>query len=127
MEILRPLQNEDIPKIDEIYQRCHKGQFNVPNQLVNTVYASVVVDGEKLIAYGTVKLIGEAVLVLDSSLPAGPKVRAMQSLFTEGVNVCRANGLETLCVFSNKPEFLKLLKRHYGFKDSYPAIALSLE
>jgi citrate lyase synthetase len=113
--IIRRLRREDMHRIDEIYKSHHQDDFSLPS-LINTITSAVVTDdlGE-LIGFGAVKILAEAIMVLDLDRPKNDRLEAMQLLMDEAIRACHKRGITQLHVFVKKEEMQRLLQRKFGF------------
>jgi hypothetical protein len=108
----------DHKEVDRIWREHHSNDFGIAS-LDNTIIRRVVeVDG-KMVAYGFAKLNPEATLILDLNEPRRVKVQALRALMFDAIRGCKEHNLSQLhAVIKDRPEYLKLLKKHYGFKDT---------
>lgn len=109
--------SRDAEIVDKLWREHYSSEFGLPN-LNNTIIKRVVeVDG-KLVAYGFAKLFPEATLILDHNAPRTMKVQALQALMFDAIRGCKEHKFTQLhAVIKNRPEYLRLLRKHYGFKD----------
>lgn len=121
--IVRELRLSDIPEVDRIFK---KQTIGVPS-LANSVANRVVFNGEdKAIAYGVVKLFGEAVLIMDQTINRKSKVEVLRELMKLAIDHSREYGLEYLHTISNSESFTKVLCKQYQFR-SCPGDLLILD
>jgi hypothetical protein len=104
-----------IKQIDEIWKRCHSDAFSVPNRRNRVIDAVVESEDGKVAAYGQVKLMAEAMFIVDSELTTTAKTLAlvllMQRAF-QGINKAR---LDQMYAFIRDPDFSLLIQKHFGF------------
>lgn len=107
----------DAKWVNEIWHRDYSNEFGLPS-LDNTIIKRVVEVDDKPIAYGFAKIFAEATLVLDNSNPRNLKVQALQALMLDAIRGCRQHNLSQLhAVVKDRPDYVRLLKKHYGFRD----------
>lgn len=81
----------------------------------NILSDRVVLDRERLLAYGSVKLFAESVLVLSDRESSRQKVEALKSLMAAAVFETKKFGLSELHAFAHEP-FASILEKHFDFK-----------
>jgi N-acetylglutamate synthase-like GNAT family acetyltransferase len=113
--ILRSFRDEDIPAIDKIWRDHHSSDFSVPDRR-NKIVDAVVVENEKIIGYGQVKLFAEAMLILDLSASRRQKVDAIKLLMAEAFRGCDQAGIHQVYAFIKDPLFATLISKHFGFE-----------
>lgn len=114
MIISRVLRETDIAKIDEIFKKQpNMGVPSARNMVVNGVIEDT--DKDKVIAYGVVKLFGEAVLILDKDIRKRDKAKAIRQVMNIAISFSRDRNLEYLYLISNSGSFSEVLKKKYGF------------
>lgn len=113
---LRKFQMDDIDSIDEIFNRRGK-DIGIPS-LKNVIVNSTIVQDNKVIGYGVVKAYAEAVLILDPTIRKRSKAAAVVNGLDFAIEQCKIAGVEQVFIFSNDKNYTKLLKKHYGFKET---------
>jgi len=112
--IIRCLVESDIPKINEIWERCHKGKYGIPNR--NFLVTEAVTElSDKITGYGMVRFFAEAMLYLDKDLSPYEQAKSFKLLIERAILDCA--GLDQLNVAVKDKEFEELLKNRYGFVD----------
>jgi hypothetical protein len=107
----------DAKDVDRIWKQFHANDFSIPS-FDHTIIRRVVEVDDKLVAYGFAKLNPEATLILDLNMPQRTKVGALRALMFDAIRGCKEHNLSQLhAVVKNRPEYLKLLRKHYGFRD----------
>ena len=107
----------DAKWVNEIWNKYYSNEFGLPS-LDNTIIKRVVEVDDKPVAYGFAKIFAEATLVLDQSNPRTLKVQALQALMLDAIRGCKQHKISQLhATIKDRPEYVKLLKKHYGFKD----------
>jgi hypothetical protein len=107
----------DSADVDRLWKEHYKDEFGLPS-LDNTIIRRVIEVDDKLVAYGFAKLNPEATLILDQNLPKRIKVQALRALMFDAIRGCKEHKLSQLhATIKARPEYEKLLRKHYGFKD----------
>lgn len=101
--------------IDKIWRDHHSSDFSVPDR-ENRVVDAVVVDDDKVIAYGQVKIFAEAMLILDLSASRRQKIEAVKLLMAEAFRGCEQAGIKQVYAFIKDPDFATLIAKHFGFE-----------
>ena len=114
--IYRPLIDSDIPKIDKIYREHHQDSFGIPS-LLHSIMAGVITENDKVIAFGMLRLIPEAIMVLDLSQSTRIKTVAVNQLLLNSEFGVANNQLGELHAFVQDPRFANLLIKRFGFTD----------
>jgi hypothetical protein len=115
MIISRSLRGEDLVSINRIFEKQPElGVPSLQNLVVNGVIENT--DNNQIIAYGAVKLFGEAVLILDKDISKKHKAKAIREVMRIAISFSRNRNLEYLYLISNSDSFTKVLSKNYGFK-----------
>lgn len=112
---LRAFQDADIPAIDKIWQEYHSSDFSVPDR-ENKIVDAVVVEDDRVIAYGQVKVFAETMLILDLSASRKQKIEAIKLLMLEAFRGADEAGIKQMYAFIKDPAFATLISRHFGFE-----------
>lgn len=112
--LLRAIKISDLPVIDRIWRKFHSSNFGLTNTS-HTVTKGIIEKDGQVLAYGLVKLFGEAIIVLDLDKSKIDKVEALKALLEQAIIDCRKIGLEQLHVFVKDPSFAAILKKHFDF------------
>jgi len=112
---LRAFQDADIPAIDKIWQEYHSSDFSVPDR-ENKIVDAVVVEDDRVIAYGQVKVFAETMLILDLSASRKQKIEAIKLLMLEAFRGADEAGIKQMYAFIKDPDFATLISRHFGFE-----------
>jgi len=108
----------DAQTVDKLWKAYYKDEFSIPS-FDHTIIRRVIEVDDKLVAYGFAKLNPEATLILDPTMPKRFKVQALRSLMFDAIRGCKEHNLSQLhATINNRPEYEKLLRKHYGFKDT---------
>ena len=108
-------ESKHISEIDNIWKEHHSDDFSVPNRKTRLIDAVVEDENGKVIAYGQVKLIAEAMFIVNSGLSGSIKSMALLLLMNrafEGVNKAK---LDQMYAFIKDPDFALLITKHFGF------------
>jgi len=107
----------DAEIVDKLWRQHYSNEFGIPS-LDHTIIRRVVEVDDKLVAYGFAKLNPEATMILDQNEPRKLKVQALRALMFDAIRGCKEHKLYQLhAVIKDRPEYMKLLKKHYGFRD----------
>lgn len=111
--LIRGLKVGDIPQLQELCVKYANAGFDLPK---NNVFADALVEHNgKIVAYGIVKILAEAILIMDQSLSVKERVEALTLLVQEAVKeTAKKDILELQAVC--QPEFSKVMVKHYGFQ-----------
>ena len=118
MLITRAYDHEkDRLAVDRLWKEHYQDEFGIPS-FDHTIIRRVVEVDDKLVAYGFAKLNPEATLILDLNEPRRMKVQALRALMFDAIRGCKEHNLSQLHVtIKNRPEYEKILRKHYGFKE----------
>lgn len=111
---LRDFHEDDILLLDELW-RAHWTEYSLPHR-DNRIIDSVVVDDDKIIGYGQVKLFSEAMLFLDPTVRVRNRIRAIDLLMHEAFRGTNEAQIEELYCFIKDPKFSALIQKRYNFK-----------
>ena len=111
---IRNLRKDDLQSIDRIYRQYHENDFSLPS-LGNTVTSAVVESANGIVGFGVVKVLAEAMMVLDMEESKSWRLEALQLLMDEAIRACHERGIEQLHVFVKNPSLVRLLSQKYGF------------
>lgn len=122
----RTLQIKDLTEIDDIYQRYYASDFSLPN-LVHTIGSGVISDNLGLVGFGMVKLLPEAIIILDKSRTKTTQGKALKILFKEAIQACRQSGYNSLQAHTLDNRYSNLLIKHFSFEKLNSIDHLALE
>lgn len=112
--IIRNVKGRDVDRIQDLCRKYRNSGFELPEP--RNIFADAVVEHEGIvIAYGVLKMLAEAVLILDHSLSPKDRGEALTLLIQEAVKESSKKGLlevQAVC----EPKFAKVMKKHYGFQ-----------
>lgn len=112
--LIRGIRGSDVPELRELCNKYSHAGFDLPKK--NNIFADAVIEHDgKVVAYGILKLIAEAILVLDHSLPTKIRGEALTLLIQEAVKEASKKKLlevQAVC----EPKFANVIKKHYGFQ-----------
>ena len=121
--IIRPAYDIDISRILEINKQ---NDFPIP-KFENLLTQAVILENEKIVAFGMVKAFAEAILILDHNQPKRTKILALQNLMLEAIRGSKEHNMTQLHAFIKDAHFEDLMKKHYGFEDcSGKALVLNI-
>lgn len=113
---LRKLIQDDVIEIDRIWRTFHRHDFGVPNPRNKVIDAVAENDQGRIIAYGQVKHIAEAVFILDNDARPRDKILALRALMLEALRGTDQAGITQLYAFIKNPMFADLIEKHFGFE-----------
>ena len=114
--LYHPLRESDLTKVDELYRRFHQDSFGLPS-LEYTTMAGVIESKDKLIACGMIRLIPEAIMVLDLSQSPRVRLEAINLLLLNSEFGVIGRQMDGLHAFVQDTHFADLLKSRFGFSD----------
>lgn len=83
--------------------------------LDGAIIQKIVFDNNKLIAYGIVKKLAEAIMLVDPSAPKLTRAKAMRELMQFAEFGSKREGCEQLHCFISDPFLAESLEDHFGF------------
>ncbi len=112
--IIRGVKTDDVLQLRALCDKYSHAGFDLPAK--NNIFADAVVEHEgKIVAYGIVKLLAEAILIMDHSVSTKERAEALTLLIQEAVKeTSKKNLLELQAVC--EPKFASVMKKHYGFQ-----------
>ena len=123
--ILRRLKYDDFEKIDEIWQRCHKGVYGIPARKF-VITEAVTENSGKVTGYGLVRYFAEAMLYLDTDLSEYEKAKSFLLLMEQAIVDCKTHDVDQINVGCEDENFAKILERKFGFKRRDQTLNLDL-
>ena len=111
---LRETRRSDIPRIDEIYRQGHHLEFGLPAP--SNLLTHAVVETDKVVGFGLVKMYAEALCILDLSQPKSIRTESLSKLLSEAFRACEERGIEHLHVYVQDPAMQRILENKFGFK-----------
>lgn len=113
MEIRGP-KASDIPQLRELCDKYSHAGFDLPSK--HNIFADAIVEHNgRILAYGIVKMIAEAILIMDHALPVKERGDAITLLIQEAVRQTSKKQLLELQAVC-EPKFAGVMKKHYGFQ-----------
>jgi hypothetical protein len=70
-----------------------------------------------VVAYGTIKLMAEAILVTNKDLSQYMRASAIKGLFEIAGNICRDHHVDELHAFTNDERYAEFLVSHLKFRE----------
>lgn len=110
---LRPFQYSDIPEIDEIFRA--QRDYGVPS-LQNLVGHATIINDEKIVGYGTVKLFAECIMLISKDLTPYERSKAVIESIKLGIRLAKRGDLEQVYLISDDNSYCNLLIEHFGFR-----------
>lgn len=104
---------KDVPAIVELNR---KQDFNLTN-IDNCIIDRVVYDNDKVIAYGIVKEMSEAIILVNLEVPKISRMKALQALMKVAIFGAQSKGHEQLHVFVKDTKVAKLLIDKFHFQE----------
>ena len=121
--IIRDLQVSDLSKIDEFWQKYHKGIRGIPER--KYLVSEAVVENGSIVGYGMTRVYGESLMYLNRDASRFAQAKAFKLMIEFALADAKKKDLDILHVGVDDPEFEGLLRHHYKFTDR--GIVLSLE
>ena len=109
--MIRKSIESDVSRI----QRLCTGKEYEADCIRDIISDRVIVDDNRITAYGAVKMFAEAVLVLDNSESVRTKIKALRDLMNCAIFETRKAKISELHVFTENDSFAKILKKHFNF------------
>jgi hypothetical protein len=107
--------DSDVESIGKVWESHHSHSFELPSRKRLIVEAKVV-NGDRLIAYGQVRLVAEPIFVLDLDARPREKIEALKLLMSEAYRGIERFGLRRAHAFIRDPYFADLIVRHFGWE-----------
>ena len=123
--IIRKYKPEDAAAVDEIYERCHKGTFGRPN-LSHVLSAAVIEDEGKVIGFGCIEIIAEAVMVLDTDRSVQDRAEMLEQLIEAAKFIARDRTFERFYMFPSDEKFKDILINHFQMNTCSPILSCEL-
>ena len=101
-------------QVRELHSKTSFGNYALPDP-TRTMFSKVVMKDSKIIAFGTIPILAEAVIVVDETSSTRDRITAITMLLEAGISKVRGN-LDGIHAFIQDPEFSKLLAKHFGFR-----------
>lgn len=114
--IIRPFDNSDTGKVNEIYAQHHAGDFSVPPLERGVISGVTTNDMDEITGFGIVTLLAEAVLVMDLNCPTREKKETIDKLLWLAIQGVSKANMDGIHAFVQNPRFAAVLKKHYGFR-----------
>jgi hypothetical protein len=102
---------------DTEFVKKHSTDFEPPDRH-HIITDAVVESAGNIVGYGQVKLIAEAIMVLDHTRSARTKSEAMRMLHDRAVFKASLAGFDQLHGIMLDPAYAELMKKHFGYRDS---------
>jgi len=113
LKLKTPVEDNDTPKVEDI--NAKHGYDPDHNHYVTS---GIVVDEcGKVVGFGGVKVIYESVIIIDPDASIADKLKTVQLLISSGIMTSELLNIKDWHAFVSEPNFIKLLKKSYGFKE----------
>lgn len=112
---LRPVREDDLVSVDQIWNRHHRCDFGVPS-LANVIDSRMIEGDSGVIGFGMVKLFAEGVIILDKDQSLTSRAKGIIIGIEHALDVVKMAGLEQFHIFTDDPHYIEVLKKHWGFR-----------
>ena len=118
---VRPFTSYDLQVVDRIHRSHHESNFHYPS--LDRTLRSIVVEGDRrekggldsgVIAFGMIRLIPEAIMILDLDQSNVVKVKALKTLIQHAQVTTQMHGYDGFHAFV-QGDFAQKLKDNFGF------------
>lgn len=110
--ICRSVTKDDLGIINELNEQQ---DFKLED-INNCVIDKIAIDEEgKIIAYGIVKRLGEAIILVDLKAPKISRAKALRELMSYALWGCKKEKIPQLHCFVKDRKIADLLKKQFGF------------
>jgi hypothetical protein len=111
----RQVASKDREQIDHLLAEVYQNEFEI--DLNEAIVSGVEVDeNDTVVALLIVRPIYEAIMILDAGRPLRDKVKALESLVSNGMFECARGKIKQVHAFVISSSFGQLLKKQFGFK-----------
>jgi hypothetical protein len=117
---LQHVREADVPEIVKIWEAHHSRSFTLPRRDSRITEAKVIDEGGRIIAYGQVKPIAEAIFVADLARSQRDRIAALKLLMSEAFRGTEQAHLDRLYAFTRDPGLADLIVKHFAFERSDP-------
>lgn len=115
--ILRRPTPEELPRLRELHKQ-RDNEFKFPDiELLSSIYV-VCDDDNKILGFGAIQPIFEAIIVLDEKLGMDTRLMSFNQLLARADHEMKSQGIDSLHAFVQDRKFYNLLKNKYDFKDT---------
>jgi len=111
--IIREAELKDLKIIDKLNNL--QADFKL-NNIDNCIIQRIVFDGTIPIAYGIVRKLAEAIMLVDPHTPKLLRAKAMRELMMYAEIGSKTSGCEQLHCFVSDPKLAFSLEKQFGFK-----------
>lgn len=113
--ICRNIVKSDLEVIRELNEQQDFKLQGIDNCIVDKIVLS---DAEEVIAYGIVKHMAEAIILVNPDAPKISRAKAMQKLMEYAIYGSAKVGINQLHCFVSDPKLVHLLKNKYKFEET---------
>ena len=111
MKIL-PVTDDDLQKICELNDLQEGFKLN---NLQNVIIERIVMEGNQTIAYGVVKKMAEAIILVNPKVPLGTRTKALAELMQYAEFGTSRYGLQQMHCFTKNEKLARMLERKFDF------------
>lgn len=110
----RRTRGQDLDRVSEIYDKHHAGHFGLKPE--NIITKGVVEKDGRVVAFGMVQALSEAIMVLDLDESTRTKIESLSLLMENAIFDSASQGFDAVHVFVQDKSFAEILKRHHKFQ-----------
>lgn len=108
---IREFQLTDLTDINKI---ATQHEFEMPDRK-HIITEATMVNSDGIVGYGQVKLIPEAIMVIDKTMPTKIRVECLRQLHEQAIFGAVSSGYDQLHGFITDPAFAAIMQKHYGY------------
>jgi len=123
--IIRKYKREDAGAVDEIFEKHHAGTFGRPN-LSHVISAAVIERDGKIVGFGAIEAILEAVMIIDLDLDVKERAEILRQLLDAAKFITRDKGFERFYIFPSDDIFKQVLVNKFNMNPCSPLLACEL-
>lgn len=113
---IRGTCTRDLEIINDIWRKYHSDSFGLPDINNNAITHAVVTNGnDEVMGFGVVKVLAEAIMILELEESKEHRLEGLQLLMDEAIRACREAKISQLHVFVKDENLSRLLQRKYAF------------
>lgn len=109
--IVRQYKESDLDRLIELNEQQ---DFKL-STIKNRIWDCIIEQDNKIIAYGIVKPMAEAIILLDLKAPKISRARAGRQFLLDAQIAARKVGCEQLHVFNSDEKLSQMQEEHFGF------------
>lgn len=112
---IRCLAKEDLPTIEDIWERHYRKEFDVEDLFENTLGMFAVEEEKRIICIGGVRPIAEAVLMTDKDVSVRTRLSALMKVLDVSEMIAKGHNFDQLHAFVQSSRWERHLAR-VGFR-----------